>query len=95
VDRAHQAFDDAVLVIENFRDGGKAVGRAGGVGDLRLGQSETLGVALRLKRSTHDSVFGVVGIKIHTADKHGSIGRGCGDDNLLCTTFKMRGSPER
>ena len=34
VDGAHQALNDAVLVVDDFGKGGEAVGRAGRVGDL-------------------------------------------------------------
>lgn len=49
-------------------------------------RSKTVGGA----RSVGDDiVFGFVSIKVHTTDKHGSIGRGSRDDDFLCSAFEM------
>lgn len=40
-----------------------------------------------------DGVFGVVCIKIDTANEHGCICRRCRDDDLLGTTFQVSSSP--
>lgn len=38
-----------------------------------------------------DLVLGFVGIKVDTANEHGGIRRGCGDDDFLCTTLEVGG----
>lgn len=40
-------------------------------------------------------VFGVICIKIDTANEHGCICRRCRDDDLLGTTFQVSSSPDK
>ena len=40
-----------------------------------------------------DGVFGVICVKVDTANEHGCICGRCRDDNLLCTTFQVSTSP--
>ena len=86
MNRAHQTLHDAKLVVNDLCKGCQAVGRAGRIGNL-ISNS----VSPRYMRlvNTYHSVFGVVRVKIDTANKHGSICRGRRDDNLLGTTFQV------
>jgi len=40
-------------------------------------------------KDTHDSVFGFVGVEVHTADEHGCVSRGSGDNDFLGTTLQV------
>jgi hypothetical protein len=48
--------------------------------------SETVGCATGV---ADDIVFGLVSVKIDSTDKHGCVGRGSRDDDLLGSSFKM------
>ena len=52
-------------------------------------RSKTVGCAAGV---ADDFVFGLVCVEIDSADKHGCIGRGSRDDNLLCSTLEMQSS---
>lgn len=88
---AHQTLDDAKLVMDNFSQWRKTVCRAGGIGNL-----ERQSITCRFDDDiaiTYDSILGVVGIEINTADEHWSICRRSRDDDLLSATFQVcRGS---
>ena len=90
VDGGHETLDDAVLVIDDLRRVSieamkRWIGR--GVGSIYLCErSKTVGGAASV---ADDLVFRFVGIEVDATDKHGSIGRGCRDDNLLCSTLEM------
>ena len=86
MDRAHQAFDDAELVVNNLCQRRQAVGRARCIGDLASDGVRL--VYMRLKHTYH-SVFGVVRVKVNPDDKHRGIRRRRGDDDLLSTTLQM------
>ena len=44
--------------------------------------------------TTYDLVLGVIRVKVNTADEHGSIGGGSGDDDLLGTTLQVGRGPK-
>ncbi len=69
MDGRHEAFDDGIVVVNDFGKGCEAVGRARGVGD--------------------DLDVGLVRFLVDTHNKHGSIGRWCGDDNLLRASLQV------
>ena len=92
VNRAHQALDDAEIVVNDLCEGRQAVGRARRIGDLT--NDEVRLEYMRLTNTYH-SVFGIVRVKIDTTNKHGCICRGRRDDNFLGTTLQVSRCPER
>ena len=87
---AHQTFHDAEIVVYDLCKGRQAVSRTGRVGNLTSHR-----VSFRYMRliDTYHSVFGVVCVKIDTANKHGCVCRGRRDDNLLGTTLQVGRRP--
>ena len=61
--------------------------------EFRVGVEESSGLWLDAKRTTYDLVLGVVGVEVNTADEHGRIGRGSGDDDLLGTALEVSRRP--
>ena len=87
MDGGHEAFDDSILVIENFGKRRETIGGAGCVGDL---QFALIGFNWRKNNGfTHDIVLGVVRVEVNTADEHWSVSGRCGDDDLFGTTLQM------
>jgi hypothetical protein len=83
VDSGHQTFGNAILVVDDLqRVGIELGGQKSYLGERSKTVCGAAGVG-------DDLVFRFVGIEVDTANKHGSIGRGSRDDDLLCSTLEM------
>lgn len=84
MDGRHQSFNDTVLVVDDL---GSQIQLEKTVGGVYLCEgSKTVGGA---RGVGDDIVFGLVSIEIDATDKHGSIGRGSRNDDLLGPTLEM------
>lgn len=90
MNRAHQALNDAELVVNDLCKGRQAVGRAGCIGNLT---SDRLRIEYIPLVNTYHRIFGVVRVKIDADNIHGGICRGRRDDNLLGTTLQVSPRP--
>ena len=98
----HEALHNAILVIDDFGYGGQAVGGAGGIA-MEMGRHISHATKFlsyeELKKLGNemdvspDDIHGgwVILLLIYSHDKHGSVGRGGGDYDLLGSACQVGG----